>query len=351
MKYIYAIVPTSEKVQFGALGFGDGDPHVYTIPYRDLAAVVSDRRRVNYQTLKRREILRDLSIHQKTIEKVMQHWGVLPMKFGTLLPDGSAVIELLRKGYAPCSEKLAALKGRIEMEVVATWDLKSMFAEIADEEPIAQRKRALAAGAQTATVEDRVEIGRLVKAALDARREKYRAQLLNALAPTAEDVNTNPLLTDEMVFNAAFLVDRRGLQILEKAVWEQDRQFDGKLNFKMIGPLPAYSFATIHAQLLTPRQVQEACQLFGLKEQASLRQVRAAYHSLARQLHPDMHPDDAHAQARFTEVRQAYQILAECCASQIHHAASGDGEDAICSFAPTVVGGTLLLSIRRSEGQ
>ncbi len=350
MKYVYAVIPSGERMQFGAIGFGDGDPKVYTVPYRDLSAVVSDRRVVNYQAMCRPEILRDLTIHQKTVEKVMEHFSVLPMKFGTLLPDGSAVTHILRKGYDPFWQTLTAIKGRVEMEVVATWNLRSIFEEIANEEPIAQRKAVLATRVPTETINERIEIGRMVKASMDARREDYCTTLLAALMDCADDVRVNPLLTDEMVMNVAFLVDRLGLQKLEDAVREADRRFNGALNFRLIGPLPPYSFTTVEAKLLKPQEVERARQLLQLPEQASLRQVKAAYHRLARQFHPDLDPGDASAQARFDEVHKAYQTLVDCCLSQLEGNGNGSvlDEVRVCSFAPADVREAFLVVINRS---
>lgn len=350
MKYLYAVIPSSEKMQFGMIGFGDGDPRVYTITYRDLSAVVSDRRNVNYQSLQRTEILRDLAIHQKTVEKVMEHFTVLPIKFGTLMPDSADVVHVLRQGYSLFSQTLTALKGRVEVEVVSTWDLKAVFQEIANEEPIATHKRRIATRAPEETTNECVEIGRLVKASLDERRNQYRDMLLAALKDCADDVRVNPLLTDEMVMNAAFLVDRLGWQKLDDRVRELDRRYNGALNFRCIGPMPAYSFATLEAKQLTPQQVQRARQFLQLPEQVSLRQIKSAYHVLARRYHPDVNLGDASAQKQFDEAHKAYQVLQDYCLSQmVGNGPEGTAsEDSVYSLAQPDVRTASLITISRS---
>ena len=47
----------------------------------------------------------------------------------------------------------------------------------------------------------------------------------------------------------------------------------------------------------------------GLDESATEDQIRRAYRRLAADNHPDRHPDDADAAARFQRVRQAYDML------------------------------------------
>lgn len=49
--------------------------------------------------------------------------------------------------------------------------------------------------------------------------------------------------------------------------------------------------------------------VLGVSRGASEEEVRLAYRRLARKHHPDCNPNDTTAQARFTEVRQAYEQL------------------------------------------
>ena len=41
-KYVYCIIKTTDEREIGPIGIGDGTNRAYTVPYRDLAAVVSD---------------------------------------------------------------------------------------------------------------------------------------------------------------------------------------------------------------------------------------------------------------------------------------------------------------------
>ena len=46
-------------------------------------------------------------------------------------------------------------------------------------------------------------------------------------------------------------------------------------------------------------------ELLGLKPSASVEDVRKAYRKLAKKCHPDLHPGDAEAEARFKAISQA----------------------------------------------
>ncbi len=51
--------------------------------------------------------------------------------------------------------------------------------------------------------------------------------------------------------------------------------------------------------------------VLGVKRDASADEIRSAYRTLARKLHPDVNPGDAAAEARFKEVSAAYAVLSD----------------------------------------
>jgi curved DNA-binding protein CbpA len=49
--------------------------------------------------------------------------------------------------------------------------------------------------------------------------------------------------------------------------------------------------------------------ILDLAPSASLTEIKKAYRRLAHQSHPDKHPGDAYAAARFAEIKEAYEVL------------------------------------------
>ncbi len=51
--------------------------------------------------------------------------------------------------------------------------------------------------------------------------------------------------------------------------------------------------------------------LLGVGRTATEQEIKRAYRRLARQVHPDVNPDDAKAEERFKEINEAYQVLTD----------------------------------------
>src|SRR5438270_1633149 len=54
---------------------------------------------------------------------------------------------------------------------------------------------------------------------------------------------------------------------------------------------------------------EQAHAILGLKPGATPSEIKRAYRHHARQTHPDAHPDDPHAAARFQRIHTAYSSL------------------------------------------
>src|SRR3989337_3657647 len=51
--------------------------------------------------------------------------------------------------------------------------------------------------------------------------------------------------------------------------------------------------------------------ILGVSRTASDKDIKQAYRKLARKHHPDVNPGDASADARFKEINEAYEVLAD----------------------------------------
>lgn len=321
--YLYAIIPTRESIIFDVTGLDRAhnngqDSQVYSIPFGVLAAVVSPSPRENFRGLNRDEAARYLVAHQRVVELLMQDFPVLPVKFGTVLPDESQVRQLLRLGEGLFQHALQRLEGRLQIEVVVLWNLQYVFQEIARETQIARFKAQIEGLPPEKTQAERVAIGQLVMASLERRRMQLRDFFLPAFSEIAPDLVVNPLMDDSMVINVALLLDEAGRLSLIQRLEALDAEFEGDqhrslvsspLNFRCVGPMPPYSFSTVEVQMPPFDQVDRARKLLGLAETVEPGEIKRAYHRLAGRLHPDHNPDNVQAEAEMAELSQAYELL------------------------------------------
>ena len=93
-----------------------------------------------------------------------------------------------------------------------------------------------------------MQYGRLVEAAIEARRERYVTSIFDALRPSAVASRVNKPIGDKMILNAAFLVDRSREAAFDARVKALGAKFD-ELTFRYTGPWPPYNFVNIRLKL------------------------------------------------------------------------------------------------------
>ena len=52
-------------------------------------------------------------------------------------------------------------------------------------------------------------------------------------------------------------------------------------------------------------------EVLGVQKNATDEELKKAYRKLAKQNHPDLHPGDKEAEARFKEINEAYEVLSD----------------------------------------
>jgi hypothetical protein len=346
-----------------AKGESSGGPAagVHAVTEHGLTAVVSGSPLEDYRGLKRDQAAPYLVAHQHVVEALMQEGPVLPVTFGTVLPDEDHVRRLLIQGEDLFRTNLEQFAGLKQMEIAVLWDLEKVFQEIGQEEHIRHLKSQMAGLPPDETTVERVAIGKLVKESLDERRQALQDRVLPPLREVSrEDLVINPLMDDKMAANVGLLVDEASEEALDEQLETLDQMFDGQLTFRCVGPLPPYSFASVDVKVPTFEAIDNARRRLGLGETAARDEVKRAYHRVAGKLHPDHNIGDPQAEERMAEVSKAYKLLTayakhvqRSTGRRGHPGAEergggGAGEGA-CSFSREAVEQTLLITVKRQE--
>lgn len=311
-KYIYGFVSTNERQNLGLMGIDQGEVSIF--PYQDVAAVISDLPLIHFDSLPKEALLQNLAIYQAVIEKVMKDNDIIPVKFGTMIEGEEELKRVLENGYGLISENLKQMEGKIELNVAAVWsDFETVLKEIGEEEGIRKIKEEAASKAPDEVFEVKISVGRLVKESLDKRKEECASLILDVLKKEAEDHCPHAMMDDSMIMNTAFLINKDKQKAFEKKVDELDSHYQDKINFRIVGPLPPYSFSTFEITKMEFAELDRARELLGLGKEFAHVEIRDTYWDLSKKFHPDKFPGDSEAQERFEEITKAYQMLTDYC--------------------------------------
>jgi hypothetical protein len=180
----------------------------------------------------------------------MRHHTVIPMSFGTVFRSEEDVTELLRSTYQAFNDVLDKMQDKIEFGLKVLWDREKVIATIeATNDEIRRLKDEITRNAQNSTYFARMQLGRLVEAALEDAGNACVSDIHDTLKRVAVASRSNKLIGDRMILNAAFLVERDREHAFDEAVREVSHKYEELLTFKYTGPWPPYNFVNIKLKL------------------------------------------------------------------------------------------------------
>src|SRR6185503_7567842 len=125
---------------------------------------------------------------------------------------------------------LAKMRDKMEFGLKVLWDRDSVVRDIEDEDEGIHRLKNEIALQKGSTYFARMQYGRAIDAALQARSERYASEILGRLRDVAVASRINKPIGDKMIMNAAFLVARDQESAFDARVKQIATRFD-KLTF------------------------------------------------------------------------------------------------------------------------
>jgi hypothetical protein len=233
--YVYGITAASHPaLPEGMGGVGDPPRQVRILKAGDLAAVVSDAP----EGLRPKR--KDLLAHQNVLSEAGAAACVLPMRFGSVAPDDDTVTSVLAERAEHYKERLGALEGKVEYNVKGSHVEEAVLHRVMAENPEIRAQAEANRQAGGGSYDDKIRLGEMVAAAVQAREAEDAAEVLRALEPAAAAVSEGPESTGWLA-NVSFLVARETAEEFLAAV-EEARKNLPHLELRVNGPLPPYSF-------------------------------------------------------------------------------------------------------------
>jgi hypothetical protein len=242
-KYIYGIVEEPRPRRFSFMGVGEAD--VYTINHKRIAAIVSDTEFSEIDPTRK-------NVHAHTVvqDELLREYTLLPMGFGMAAASEDEVQGLIEKNYEGLTSELNRLADMIEVELKLYWDQETVIKEIQGEnQELSRLKAKIKASSSPAEIRNlMIEAGRLVENIVVDWKNRYAGMVYTVLEKLSDEAKMNNPVGLKNLLNASFLLEKSRESEFKEQVFKLDSKFQGKVNFKYVGPMPPYNFVDLRLE-------------------------------------------------------------------------------------------------------
>lgn len=239
-RYLYCILDGAETRNLGKVGIQGGEVRV--LPYESVGAVISP---VPFSEIESN--LGNILVHQKVVDLARGIGTALPVRFGIIFKTEEGVKKMLSKSYESYRTKLHKLKDRDEFGVKVILNdsgLKRIRESVAahSEEVVATRKKLPKSGRGTSYLL-RLKMEEAIKNQLYKKIEDLSQQIYTRLGAPADERTVLKSDHEQIILNAAYLINRREVERFQKEVEAVRKDFGGEgLIVHTSGPWAPYSF-------------------------------------------------------------------------------------------------------------
>lgn len=309
--YIYGFIPNYYLTDIKTILIDSG---IYSIEYGSIAALVSDTMVDDIEYLNREDLAYLLVDHQKKIELIMSTGcsTIIPMQLGTIVNSGNDVIKIVKNGLHIINKTFDDIADIQEFDLVVMWNnFPDLIKKISDTPQIRIMKEEIA-NKGSYDQADSINIGKIIKKKIDEKNSKVNLDIMNSLSSLCICVKKHESMNDEMPLNSAFLIKKDKENSFIEMVNQLDIKYENLLRYKIVGPLPCYSFYTLESKLLNKKEIEKAEKILGIEAYKSESDIKKAYRAKAAHAHPDKNNTiSAIDNDDFIEINKAYQILLE----------------------------------------
>lgn len=238
--YIYGILPGDVELSSRIDGVGEPPGPVSLVRSGGLAALVSH---VNPQNPLGSP--QDLSAHKEILDATATAAPVLPMRFGAVLASDEAVSQELLDPYrGQFTATLAELEGRVQYVIKGRYVERAILEEILSENPRAGWLREQIRGKDPyATRELRIELGEIINGMVEEKRRSDTQAVGDAMEGHCVASAVRQPTHEQDAVNVAFLVDASQDEELGRATGNLAREWEGRVELSLLGPMAAFDFA------------------------------------------------------------------------------------------------------------
>ena len=216
--YLYGIFPNTIPETLELEGLDKQPVHSQVVD--EFCFLYSEARQEKYLASRR-----NLLTHEKVLEQTM-HAGfrvLLPLRFGLVVKDWETIMsQLINPHKDQLNQLFQKLAGKREVSIKIFWDAKAELQTMMESHQDLKQQRDNMEGKKL-SMEEVIQIGQLIESNLLARKQAVIEVFSQELNPFAQEIVVSDPMTEEMIYNAAFLIP-----------WESESEFNNlKSSFKM----------------------------------------------------------------------------------------------------------------------
>lgn len=185
--------------------------------------------------------------HERVLEQAMEagYRTLLPLQFGLIIETWETVAQQLTQPHGEQLKQLfQKLDNQREVGVKVFWDGDAELQQLLEEDQALKTKRDELEG-KNLRMDEVVSIGQAIEKALEKRKQSIIEAFRAALNPLAVETVENDVMTDKMIFNAAYLIPWEKEGDFSHQVEQLDHQFDQRLKIRYNNFTAPFNFAQI----------------------------------------------------------------------------------------------------------
>ena len=251
-RYLYCVADSGKQVSLGPIGINGSK--VYTIPYRDICAVVHECPAEPYQSTDGETVNSWVLAHQKVVDEAWGRWGtVLPLGFDTIVVDKDSigpednVRNWLQSDYDNLKSKLEKVRGKAEYGVQIFWEPQVIARSLTKTSPeISQLEEEMKSQSRGVAYLYKQKLENALKRELESKAdqcfrdfyERIRRHVANIVVEKTKPGDQNT----QMIMNLSCLLPRGKTAELGEEL-HRINSMEG-FSVRFTGPWPPYSFVS-----------------------------------------------------------------------------------------------------------
>ena len=236
--WIYGVIPAGAKLQAVKRRSDRLPADLRVVEMGDLGVIVGDAPENDAKATRDQALA-----HARVLEAAVLDAPVLPFRFGMVIPESEVGPELLGVRHDELAQLLDSVRNDVQFTMKADYREDAVLQEIVESDPTIAQLREQTRGLDEITARDiRIRLGELVSIALEQVRQHDVEQIVERLRPFSVSFAVEPLESDFMALNAAFLVERSQIHEFDEAAASLAKAQAERIHFTLLGPMPAYNF-------------------------------------------------------------------------------------------------------------